>query len=288
MVRARSDLNRFGNERLAMTTDSDNSTPDSAVRTVTVTRYVTPLREGGSLPAIVEADDFGTYVLKFRGAGQGTKVLIAELLAGEVGRLLGLPVPELVFAELDPVIGRSEPDPEIQELIERSGGMNLGIDYLPGSFGFDPLQAAEIDSALASDIVWFDAFMTNVDRTPRNTNMLIWHRELWLIDNGASIYPQYSGPGFVQRAQVHFPQIRAHVLLPSASELREADERLTSRLTDDDIRSMVALIPESWLGDPAYERVEAERDAYVEYLTERLRGPRAFVKEAIDARAQLV
>ncbi len=271
-----------------MTIDPDNPSNNSAVRTVTVTRYVTPLREGGSLPAIVEADDFGTYVLKFRGAGQGTKVLIAELLAGEIGRLLSLPVPELVFADLDPVIGRSEPDPEIQELIERSGGMNLGIDYLPGSFGFDPLQAGEIEPALASDIVWFDAFMTNVDRTPRNTNLLIWHRELWLIDNGASIYPQYSGPGFEQRAQVVFPQIRTHVLLAPASELHEADERLTSHLSDEAIRSMVALIPESWLGDPAYESVEAERNTYATYLIERLQGPHAFVKEAIDARSQIV
>jgi hypothetical protein len=253
-----------------------------------VTRYVTPLREGGSLPAIVEADDFGTYVLKFRGAGQGTKVLIAELLAGEIGRLLGLPVPELVFAELDPTIGRSEPDPEIQELIERSDGLNLGMDYLPGSFGFDPLQAAELGAELSSDIVWFDAYMTNVDRTPRNANMLIWHREVWLIDNGASIYLQHTGPGFPDRAQVTFPQIKSHVLLPHASELHDADERLTARLSTQAIEELVALIPDSWLGDPAYEDVESERAAYTEYLTNRLRGPRAFVKEAVDARAQLI
>ncbi len=261
---------------------------EERVRTVVVTRYVTPLREGGSLPAIVEADDFGTYVLKFRGAGQGTKVLVAELLAGEIGRQLGLPIPELVFAELDATIGRSEPDPEIQELIERSDGLNLGIDFLPGSFGFDPLQAAEIDPTLASDIVWFDAFMTNVDRTPRNTNMLIWHRELWLIDNGASIYPHYSGSGFPSRAQIRFPQINTHVLLPYASQLEASDERLSSRITAGDLKALIEIIPETWLGDPAYESVSAERAAYVEYLTNRLEGPRAFVKEAINARAQLV
>ena len=258
------------------------------IRTVEVTRYVTPLREGGSLPAIVEADDFGTYVLKFRGAGQGTKVLIAELLAGEIGRKLGLPVPELVFAELDGTIGRSEPDPEIQDLIERSEGLNLGIDYLPGSFGFDALQAAEIDAQLASDIVWFDAFMTNVDRTPRNTNMLIWHREVWLIDNGASLYAQYGGPTFPNRAQTTFPQISTHVLLPAASEIEAADRRLSEQIAANDLRAIVELVPETWLGDPAYESTNAEREAYVEYLTNRLEGPRAFVKEAIDARTKLV
>lgn len=260
----------------------------TSIRTVEVTRYVTPLREGGSLPAIVEADDYGTYVLKFRGAGQGTKVLIAELLAGEIGRKLGLPVPELVFAELDPALGRSEPDSEIQDLIERSGGLNLGIDYLPGSFGFDALQVSEIDAELASSIVWFDAFITNVDRTPRNTNMLIWHREVWLIDNGAAIYAQYGGPDFPSRAQTTFPQIRSHVLLPVAGEIEAADRRLSERLTADDLQAMVDLIPDSWLGDPAYETVEAERSAYAEYLVKRLDGPRTFVKEAIDARAQLV
>jgi hypothetical protein len=271
-----------------MNSDTVDTSTDMTVRTVEVTRYVTPLREGGSLPAIVEADDFGTYVLKFRGAGQGTKVLIAELLAGEIGRKLGLPVPELVFAELDPIIGRSEPDPEIQELIERSAGLNLGIDYLPGSFGFDALQAGEVGPDLASEIVWFDAFMTNVDRTARNTNMLVWHREIWLIDNGASIYQQYSGPTFPERAQTRFPQINTHVLLPMASKLEAADRRLSQRITPEDLRDIVALIPDSWLGDQAFENVEAERGAYRDYLIRRLEGPRAFVEEAIDARASIV
>lgn len=271
-----------------MPRDTNDIPTIPAVRTVRVTRYVTPLREGGSLPAIVEADDFGTYVLKFRGAGQGTKVLVAELLAGEIGRKLGLRVPELVFAELDPVIGRSEPDPEIQELIERSDGLNLGIDFLPGSFGFDPLQAAELGAEIASDIVWFDALMTNVDRTAHNTNMLVWHREIWLIDNGASLYAQYSGPGFEERAHTSFPQIRSHVLLAHATELREADERLSGRLSAADLRALVELLPESWLGDPAYASIEAERETYAKYLIRRLEGPRAFVQEAIDARSQLV
>ena len=271
-----------------MTAESTNKSKIAPIREVEVTRYVTPLREGGSLPAIVEADDFGTYVLKFRGAGQGTKVLIAELLAGEIGRLLGLPIPELVFANLDPAIGRNEGDPEIQELIERSEGLNLGMDFLPGSFGFDALQTHEVSAQLASEIVWFDAFMTNVDRTARNTNMLIWHRELWLIDNGASIYPQYSGPSFPSRAQTTFPQINTHVLLPIASEIQAADERLTERITSEQLSEIAATIPESWLGDSSYESVDDERATYVEYLTSRLEGPRAFVKEAIDARSQLV
>jgi hypothetical protein len=259
-----------------------------AVRRVQVTRYVTPLREGGSLPAIVEADDLGTYVLKFRGAGQGTKVLIAELLAGEIGRALGLPIPEIVFADLDPILGRSEPDPEIQELIERSGGLNLAMDYLPGSFGFDALAARDIDAELAASIVWFDAYLTNVDRTVRNTNMLLWHRKIWLIDNGAALFAQYSGPDFPTRAQSRFPQIREHVLLPYAADLRAADERLSARLSPELLTAIVDLIPDSWLGDDAYPSLAEERDAYARYLNKRLMGPRAFVEEAIDARSRIV
>jgi len=260
----------------------------SEVRQVRVTRYVTPLREGGSLPAIVEADDLGTYVLKFRGAGQGTKVLIAELLAGEIGRALGLPIPEIVFAELDPILGRSEPDPEVQELIERSGGLNLAMDYLPGSFGFDALAAREIDPELAASIVWFDAYLTNVDRTVRNTNMLLWHRKIWLIDNGAALFAQYSGPDFPKRAQSRFPQIREHVLLPHVGDLRAADKRLSARLSAERLSGIVDLIPESWLGDEAYPSVAEERKAYESYLIKRLTGPRAFVEEAIDARSRIV
>src|SRR5256714_1457412 len=179
-------------------------TSEVEVRTVTATRYVTPLREGGSLPAIVEADDLGTYVLKFRGAGQGPKVLIAELLAGEIARAIGLPMPEIVFAELDPVLGRSEPDPEIQDLIAASAGLNLALDYLPGSFAFDPAVGPAPDAALASALVWFDAYVSNVDRTVRNTNLLVWHKRLWLIDNGASLYFHYAGPDYSARAATPF------------------------------------------------------------------------------------
>src|SRR6476661_8929179 len=190
------------------------------LRTVTATRYVTPLREGGSLPAIVEADDDGLYVLKFRGAGQGPKVLIAELLAGEIGRALGLPVPEIVFVELDPAIGRNEPDGEIQALVEASAGLNLALDFLPGALGFDPLMLPTIDPALASAVVWFDAYTTNVDRTPRNPNLLFWHRKLWLIDQGAALYVHHTWTDYLTRARSPFAAIKDHVLLPIASDIR--------------------------------------------------------------------
>src|SRR5207253_2723401 len=201
------------------------------LRTLTITRYVTPLREGGSLPAIVEADDDGLYVLKFRGAGQGTKALIAELVAGEIGRALGLPVPEIVLMELDPVLGRSEPDYEIQSLIKASAGLNLGLDYLPGALAFNPLDASRLDPLLASSIVWFDAYVTNVDRTPRNTNMLFWHRRLMLIDHGAALYFHHVGTNYIERSRTPFTSIKSHVLLPVASHLVEADTLLKARLT---------------------------------------------------------
>jgi hypothetical protein len=258
------------------------------VRTINVTRYVTPLREGGSLPAIVEGDDLGTYVLKFRGAGQGPKVLIAELLAGEIARVLGLPMPEIVFAELDPVLGRSEPDPEIQELITASAGLNLGLDYLPGSFAFDPAIGPAPDPGLASSIVWFDAFMTNVDRTVRNTNLLVWHKRLWLIDNGASLYFHFGGPDYAARAANPFPEIKNHVLLRGASPLREVDQVLSARLTSELIDAIVSLIPDDWLDDPAFSSPEERRAAYTSYLSARLQPPRAFVEEAVRARDQLV
>src|SRR5512143_519471 len=186
------------------------------VRTVTATRYVTPLREGGSLPAIVEADDDGMYVLKFRGAGQGPKALIAELVGGEIGRALGLPVPEIVFIELDPELARTEPDPEIQALIRASAGLNLALDYLPGAVMFDPI-AEQLDADLASSIVWLDGFVTNVDRTARNTNLLMWHRRLWLIDHGAALYFHHTATSSLERSRDPFPMIKDHVLLPRAS-----------------------------------------------------------------------
>ena len=262
------------------------------LRTVTATRYVTPLREGGSLPAIVEGDDDGLYVLKFRGAGQGSRALIAELVAGELARIAGLPVPEIVFAELDPELARTEPDPEIQDLIRASadlvrgsGGLNLALDYLPGSVTFDPL-AFVVDAALASHIVWFDAFVTNLDRTARNTNMLVWHGKLWLIDHGAALYFQHDWRDFMARANNPFALIKDHVLLPFATELDAADAWMTQRITPARIAEVVALIPDTWLDDESsFTSKSAHRDAYAQFLTERLAVPRAFFEEANRARS---
>jgi len=258
------------------------------LRTVHVTRYVTPLREGGSLPAIVEADDDGLYVLKFRGAGQGPKALIAELVAGELGRAAGLPVPEIVFVELDPDLARTEPDPEIQDLIRASGGLNLGLDYLPGSVAFDP-AATQVDAELASAVVCFDALVTNVDRTARNTNLLLWHRELYLIDHGAALYFHHSWDGFLARSRDPFARIRDHVLLPSAAALATAHERLVAALTPAVVRSVVATIPDLWLRDePAFATVGEHRDAYRDYLLRRLEPPYPYLEEALRARGELV
>jgi hypothetical protein len=255
---------------------------------VRATRYVTPLREGGSLPAIVEAEDFGTYVLKFRGAGQGPRVLIAELIAGEIARVLGLPMPEVVFVELDPALGRSEPDAEIQALIQASAGLNLGLDYLPGSLAYDPVTTPPPDPGLASAIVWFDAYITNVDRTVRNTNLLVWHRKLWLIDNGAAFYFHYNWDGYLERARRPFPQIREHVLLRYAAALREADGALAPRLTSHVIAEIVELIPNEWLAGATFVDPAEHRAAYARYLRLRLEEPRPFVEEAIDARTRLL
>jgi len=258
------------------------------LRTVTVTRYVTPLREGGSLPAIVEADDDGMYVLKFRGAGQGAKALIAELIGGEIARAAGLAVPEIVFAELSADLARTEPDPEIQALIRASGGLNLALDYLPGAVTFDPV-AWPVDPELASRIVWFDAFVTNVDRTPRNANMLMWHRQLQLIDHGAALYFHHSWTGYMQRATDPFTRVKDHVLLPFAQELQEADVRMSELITSRVVEDIAGLIPETWLGnDGVFATASANREAYTQYLQQRLTQPHAFVQEAIRARSQLV
>jgi len=254
-------------------------------RTVRATRYVTPLREGGSLPAIVEADDDGLYVLKFRGAGQGAKALVAELLAGELARALGLPVPEIVFVEVAAELARTEPDPEIQDLIRASAGLNLALDYLPGSIAFDP-AAERVEPGLASAVVWFDAYVTNVDRTARNTNMLMWHRRLWLIDHGAALYFHHAWDNYLERSRSPFKQIREHVLLPFASELEEADARLAALVTPDLIEELLSLIPDGWLeGETRFADADSHRAAYAEYLLSRLKAPRDFVKEAADARA---
>ena len=254
------------------------------MRIVNAARYVTPLREGGSLPAIVEADDEGMYVLKFRGAGQGTRALIAELIAGELARAAGLPVPELVFVLLDPEIAKTEPDPEIQDLIRSSGGLNLGLDYLPGSVMFDPV-AEKPDSDLASRIVWFDAYVTNVDRTARNANMLMWHRKLWLIDHGAALYFHHSWTNMDQRTRDPFVLIKEHILLPFANDIETADQTMTGVISEETIKRIVELVPDDWLKDSSpFITIAENRQAYVDYLARRLDEPRNFVEEAIRAR----
>jgi hypothetical protein len=258
------------------------------LRTVAASRYVTPLREGGSLPAIVEADDDGMYVLKFKGAGQGAKVLVAELIAGELARALGLPVPELVFIELDIDLARTEPDPEIQQLIRESAGLNIGLDYLPGSVMFDPI-ATQLDEELASAIVWFDALVTNVDRTVRNTNLLMWHGQVQLIDHGAALYFHHSWSDPLARAHDRFAPIKDHVLLKLASRIGQVDERLAAQLTPERIGEIVSLVPDAWLtGDPTLGSPSAYREIYREYLLRRLTPPRAFVEEAVRARSRLL
>jgi len=256
------------------------------LRTLAATRYVTPLREGGSMPAIVEADDAGLYVLKFRGAGQGANALVAELLAGEIARAAGMLVPELVLMELDPDLARTEPDPEIQALIRASAGTNLALDYLPGATAFDPV-ADHPESILASSIVWLDAFVSNVDRTPRKTNMLMWHRRLWLIDHGAAFYFHHAGGDYVARARDPFPRIADHVLLPFAGALAQVDIALARRLPPATLRDIVGLVPDAWLaGDPAFRSVDERRGAYGDYLCARVEAPRGFVQEAARARSQ--
>ena len=254
------------------------------MRTVNASRYVTPLREGGSLPAIIEADDDGMYVLKFRGAGQGPKALIAELIAGEIARAAGLLVPELVFVSLDPEIAKTEPDPEIQDLIRASGGLNLGLDYLPGSVMFDAV-AEQPDGELASRIVWFDAYVTNVDRTPRNANLLMWHRKLWLIDHGAALYFHHAWTDMDQRSRDSFPLIKEHILLRFANALETADQAMTALINEEVIKGIVDLVPDDWMGENSpFASTALNRQAYVEYLTRRLAEPRHFVQEAIRAR----
>jgi hypothetical protein len=257
------------------------------LRTVNVSRYVTPLREGGSLPAIVEADDDFLYVLKFRGAGQGAKALIAELIGGEIARTLGFQIPEIVFSSLDACFGRMEGDQEIQDLLRASEGLNLALHYLSGAITFDVLVNT-VEARLASQIVWFDCLINNVDRTPRNTNMLMWHKELWLIDHGASFYFHHSGQDPEEQARRPFAQVKDHVLLPYATELEVVDEAFRSLLTTERIRSIVALIPEEWLIDRAYESAEEQRQVYIRFLETRLAHTEIFIKEAQNAREGLI
>jgi hypothetical protein len=258
------------------------------LRTVTATRYVTPLREGGSLPALIEADDDGLYVLKFRGAGQGRKALVAELVAGELARAAGLPVPEIVFVELDPELARTEPDAEIQDLLRASAGLNLALDYLPSAVTFDPL-AFKPDAALASRVVWLDGFVSNVDRTPRNSNLMVWCEKLWLIDHGAALYFHHQWDGYLERATSPFALIKDHVLLPFADDLAAADAAMAAALTPQVVADVVALIPDEWLEpDPLFADAAAQRAAYRAWLCKRLQAPRAFFEEAVRARAQHV
>jgi hypothetical protein len=249
----------------------------SELRKIQVTRYVTPLREGGSLPAIVEGDDEFLYVLKFRGAGQGTKALNAELIGGELARRAGLKVPEIVFAELDPQYGRSEPDEEIQDLLKASAGLNLGLHYLSGSITYDPV-AFKIDPLLASKIVWLDAFLMNVDRTAKNTNMLVWHNELWLIDHGASLYFHHSWDNWEEQSIKPFLQIRDHVLLPFASNMDEADQFMRSRINEENINEIVSLVPQEWLNE------NEPMEIYNKFLKNRLKHADIFVNEINNAR----
>lgn len=258
------------------------------LRTVRATRYVTPLREGGSLPAIVEADDLGLYVLKFRGAGQGPLALVAELLAGEMGRVLGLRIPELVLIEVDEALGRNEPDEEIRDLLQASVGLNLALDYLPGSVTFDPAAGDTADPDLASRAVWFDSFVTNVDRTARNPNMLYWHKSLYFIDHGAALYFHHNWHDVERMAATRFPAIREHVLLPWAARITEADAELQPLLSEDVFTEIAALVPDEWLLPvPGVETPLEKRAVYVDFFRRRLAAAPNFVKEALGARAEL-
>jgi hypothetical protein len=258
------------------------------LRTVNVTRYVTPLREGGSLPAIAEADDEFLYVLKFRGAGQGVKALIAELIGGEIARTLGLKVPEIVFANLDTAFGRTEPDEEIQDLLKASVGLNLALHYLSGSITYDPVVTT-LPSKLASQIVWLDCLLTNVDRTVRNTNMLVWNKELWLIDHGACLYFHHSWQNWQEQATRPFTPVKDHVLLPQASELEIVDAEYRILLTAERIRAIVALVPDEWLtGGSQEETPEERREVYIAFLVSRIASSQIFVKEAQYARTTVI
>lgn len=254
------------------------------IRTVQVMRYVTPLREGGSLPAIAEADDGFLYVLKFRGAGQGSKALIADLLGAEIARAIDLKVPEIVFANLDEAFGRMEPDEEIQDLLRASEGLNLGLHYLSGAITYDP-AVTKVEPSLASKIVWLDALLMNVDRTARNTNMLSWRNELWLIDHGAALYFHHSGYHWEEHSVRPFTQIKDHVLLPVASELEETDRVVKTILTPEKIHSIVEVLPDDWMHDDRDQKTAAEiKEAYRSFLNTRISQSASFVNEAQHAR----
>ncbi|MCF6407147.1 aminotransferase class I and II [Chitinophaga filiformis] len=258
------------------------------LRTVNVTRYVTPLREGGSLPAIAEADDGFLYVLKFRGAGQGIKALIAEVIGGEIARRIGMKVPEIVFANLDHAFGRTEPDEEIQDLLKASEGLNLALHYLSGAITYDPTVAV-IDPQTAARIVWLDCLLTNVDRTARNTNMLMWHKELWLIDHGASLYFHHSWDNWQEQAKRPFVQVKDHVLLPQADGLEKVDAAFREILTPEQIRAIISVVPDEWLLTLSHHGTPDEiRAVYAEFLITRIANSGIFVNEAQHARKTLI
>ena len=257
------------------------------LRNVNVIRYVTPLREGGSMPAIVGADDDFLYVLKFTGAGQGHKALIAEIIGGEIARAIGLKMPELVFAHLDEAFGRTEPDEEIQDLLKGSVGLNLALHYLSGAITYDP-TVNKVEATLASKIVWMDCLLTNMDRTARNANMLFWHNELWLIDHGAALYFHHSWQNWQEQALRPFTLVKDHVLLPQATEMLAVDAALKAILTPKLISEILALIPDQWLNEPIFENAQSQRAAYADFLNTRIENSSIFVKEAENARKTLI
>lgn len=258
------------------------------LRTIRAIQYVTALREGGSLPAIVAANDLGLYVLKFRGAGQGPLALVAELIAGELGRELGLNIPELVFIEVDAALGRNEPDQEIRELLKASIGLNLALDYLPGSTMFDHAAGDTADAEVASMAVWFDAFVMNVDRTPRNANLLCWHHELYFIDHGAAIYVHHDWEKMLARSESPFRESKHHILLPWATKLKQAEERARLLLTQEKIAAILEQVPDKWLLHN-HEGISAtqKREVYADFFARRLKASESFREEAERARAEL-
>ena len=259
------------------------------LRTVQATRYVLPLREGGSLPAIMEADDLGLYVAKFRGAGQGPLGLVAELVAGEIARTLGLRVPEIVFIDIDPALSRNEPDYEIRHLLKASAGLNLALDYLPGSTMFDPAARDAAPALEASLTVWLDAFTQNVDRTARNANLLLWHRKLYLIDHGAALFFHHNWGSMLEKASSPFAQIEHHVLLPWATEIPAAAATARAKLSRDEFASILGLVPEEWLESiPGGQTVSEKRAAYVDFFVQRMADSAIFEQEAIRAHARLL
>ena len=262
--------------------------PAFSLRTVNVTRYIAPLREGGSLPALAEADDDFKYVLKFKGNGHGVKALISELIGGEIARLLGLPVPELVFANLDEAFGRTEADEEIQDLLQGSQGLNLALHFLSGAITFDP-AVTTVEPKLASQIVWLDALIMNMDRTFRNTNMLIWYKKLWLIDHGACLYFHHSWTGWEKHAVSPFALVKDHVLLPQAALLEEVNTEYKKILTEEKIRGIINLVPDEWLHWEGHEETpEQLREVYYQFLTIRLNNTEIFINEAQNARKALI